>query len=227
MQENKQTKFSVIIPTMLNCIDITKVLLKNLETEEAVGEIILIDNSNVIDSSPLLGKITPKQVRLKYYQNLYVNPSWNTGVRLAKYDNIAILNDDILIPKNVLEVLSYFDLREVGVIGAFEPEIVDLTDYEVETLDGVNIAPVYTRWNGFGVCMVMRKENYVNIPEDIKVWCGDDIIFHTNLKNGKVNGMMNIKIKTRMSATSKDPKFDAIKENDLLLYEKYKKQNLE
>lgn len=226
MEENKQTKFSVIIPTMLKCIDITRELIKNLEEEDAVGEIIIIDNSKVLDITPLLGKITPKQVRVKYYENIYVNPSWNAGVKISRYDNIAILNDDILLPKNTLEILSWFDLNEVGVIGAYEPEIVELKDYTVDTIEGVNIAPVYTRWNGFGVCMIMHKSNYVYIPEEIKIWCGDDIIFHTNLKNGKVNGMMNIKIKTRMSATSNDKIFDEIKNNDLAIYEKYYKNNL-
>jgi hypothetical protein len=226
MSQVEQVKFSVIIPTMLNCVDITKVLIKNLEEEESVDEIIVIDNSNVYDINPLLGKMTPKQIRIKPYKNLYVNPSWNLGVKISKNNNIALLNDDILIPKNLLNIVSYFETENIGVLGAFEPSVTSLDDYNVETLEGLNIAPVDTRWNTFGIMMIMNKKNYIEIPDNIKIWCGDDILFHQNAKNGKLNGMICVPIKTRMSATSDKEEFNPIKENDLLIYEEYKKNNI-
>jgi hypothetical protein len=71
--------------------------------------------------------------------------------------------------------------------------------------------------------MAMKKSTYVKIPEDMLIWCGDDYLFHQTARTGKMNALMGCPIKTKMSATSDNPIFDEIKNNDKHLYEtKYK-----
>ena len=53
-------------------------------------ELILIDNknSNFVDTDPRITVI-------KCSKNIFVNPAWNLGVKLAKNEYICLLNDDI------------------------------------------------------------------------------------------------------------------------------------
>jgi hypothetical protein len=71
--------------------------------------------------------------------------------------------------------------------------------------------------------MAMHKNNYIKIPEDMLVWCGDDYLYHQNRILGRQNYTLVCPIQTKMSTTSDDPIFDEIKNKDLELYNlKYK-----
>lgn len=213
-------KFSVIIPTMLKCVDTTNKLLSTLYEDPAVGEVIIIDNASKSYEEEMQLLYSGKT---EYYipgQNLYVNPSWNMGVSMSKYDNICLLNDDVLIPSYTFGYLSNIDLHDVGIIGIHPSTIFPLSaSPKVYNwgLFGTNI-----RSNGYGIMMVFHKDHYVVIPDDIKVWVGDDILFHTQIARGRMNALLTIPVKTDMSVTSNDPVFDPIKQNDIQLYEQYK-----
>ena len=95
--------FSIVIPTLQKDTKILKMLLDELNQDQTVGEIILIDNSlqGFKYNSDKLRIIIPNE-------NLFVNPSWNLGVEKAKFDYVGILNDDILLPKNLVsDVFSF------------------------------------------------------------------------------------------------------------------------
>ena len=94
-------KFSVIIPTIWKS-EYTMELLKRLSEHPAVAEIILIDNATKGDV------IMDKVIHIKEVENTYVNPAWNKGVELAKYDYVTICNDDILFNTN--EYFNYFSI---------------------------------------------------------------------------------------------------------------------
>ena len=99
------SKLSVIIPTLQKNKEFLDNLIKTLSIDESVAEIIVIDNSCTGYSyeSEKLRVIVPKE-------NLYVNPSWNLGVKEAKEDIIALLNDDITIPDSFCQtILSQMD----------------------------------------------------------------------------------------------------------------------
>ena len=117
-----ERKFSVIIPTLFKCQSILNELLESLYEDDAVSEIILIDNTVFEDPIPTI-KFHNKMTMYSAGKNLYVNPSWNYGVSLAKEEYIAILNDDITIPNNLFTVLCQADLKEIGIIGACHPMI--------------------------------------------------------------------------------------------------------
>ena len=87
---------SVIIPTIQKKLKVLEELVKLLECDNSVSEIILINNKG---NTPL--NIKGKKVKIYTPpDNLYVNESWNQGVKMAKENNVAILNDDLLVPDN-------------------------------------------------------------------------------------------------------------------------------
>ena len=88
-------KVTVVIPTLQKNTIILNKLISTLEQDNAVDEILLIDNScqGFLNTSKKLEVVKPEC-------NLYVNPSWNLGVERAKNEIVALLNDDIIIPDN-------------------------------------------------------------------------------------------------------------------------------
>jgi glycosyltransferase involved in cell wall biosynthesis len=111
-------KFSVIIPTIW-ASEYTTPLLEELSNCEMVGEIILIDNTDYI-LYPKQGWDFDKVQLVKEMKNTYVNPAWNKGVSIAKYDYVTICNDDILFNPN--EYFYYMsqalNLLDAGFIGS-------------------------------------------------------------------------------------------------------------
>lgn len=217
-----ENKFSVIIPTLFRCPSITSELLHTLYEDDAVSEVILIDNTVFHDPIPNI-PFHSKLVMHSSGKNLYVNPSWNYGTELAKESLIAILNDDIVISNNLFSILSTVNFKEIGIIGACHPMIQqEENPKRFENLDVAILSLNFRSW-GFGVFMAMHKDTYIKIPEDMLVWCGDDYLFNQIMNKGKENYVLYAPIKTKMSTTSDDKIFDDIKQNDIVLYEtKYK-----
>lgn len=214
--------FSVIIPTLFRRIDILKELLNSLYEDTAVEEIILIDNTEYIEEFPNL----EFHDKLNVYSsgtNLYVNPSWNYGVELAKNDKIAILNDDIVIADNLFNSLEQVPLEGNGIVGLAQTYIIQQQDPRRFIASEFSIGESrYRNW-GYGVFMIMHKQSYVKIPDDLMIWCGDDYLYDQNILAGRKNYTMLLPVITKMSSTSDDPIFDDIKNNDLHLYKtKYK-----
>jgi glycosyltransferase involved in cell wall biosynthesis len=217
-----ENKFSVIIPTMLRCVGITNSLLESLYEDPSVSEVIIIDNT---EDQSNIDKITINEKLQIHSQgkNIYVNPAWNLGVRIAKEDRIAILNDDITIPNNLLSGLTQANFEGTGIIGACHPTIQQVETPTRFEVDEVSLYPVQDRMWGYGIFMVMHRNAYINIPEEMLVWCGDDYLFHQNKALGRQNYLLACPIQTKMSTTSDDPVFDKVKEKDLEMYNsKYK-----
>jgi glycosyltransferase involved in cell wall biosynthesis len=217
-----ENKFSVIIPTMYRCVNITNILLESLYDDPSVSEVIIIDNT---EDKSNIEKITTNEKLHIYHQgkNIYVNPAWNLGVTIAKEDTIALLNDDITIPNNLFSSLSKIPLKELGIIGACHPTIQQVEHPNRFNIETAELHPVEIRMWGYGIFMAMHKKTYITIPEDLLVWCGDDYLFHQSKMLGKQNYVLMCPIQTKMSTTSDDPVFNTIKEKDVELYNlKYK-----
>ncbi len=217
-----EKKFSVIIPTLFRCPEILNELLDSLYEDDAVSEIILIDNTVFYDVIPNI-RFHDKMHMHSAGKNLYVNPSWNYGVELAKEDHIAILNDDITIPNNLFTVLTQANFKDFGIVGACHPMIQQVEAPKRFDVQEAELFPVPERMWGYGIFMAMLKEHYIHIPEEMLVWAGDDYLFHQNKALGRQNYTLVCPIQTKMSATSSDKIFDDIKDNDVIIYEtKYK-----
>ena len=200
---------SVIIPTMWKCKRFQQTL-RELSKHPLVGEIILIDNT----SNELTIEL-PKLIHILEGKNTFVNPAWNRGVEIAKYDKLLILNDDIWMDWNILNIIEQYVIEENGVIGMAEENYTS-PHYEL------GLDPITHRNGGFGCCMFIHKENYTPIPNEMKIWGGDDWLFVKNRNRRKQNyKITGFKVDGEIGATSEQVELGPIKENDLMLKQYY------
>ena len=213
-------KVSAIIPTLWKAKEFTDHLVDVLVDDESVGEIIIIDNA------PTDFCYTDEKVcTLKQSENLYVNPSWNLGIEESAYDKFIILNDDIIIPYNFVSSLEGLLTEDKGVIGIDYKAVIataGFIDENITFLDReITLKSIRVRDWGFGIVIAGHKKSYYKIPENIRIWYGDDYLTQMNNEEGKVNYVIDdIPIFTRMSATSDAEEFNEIKNVDTLMYDR-------
>ena len=207
-------KYSVIIPTLWQSKRI-HTLLRDLIESDSVGDIILIDNNREYDnhySEPL-----PRVQLVQPDQNIYVNPAWNLGVGLSKFDCIALANDDINFNTKIFRALNSEMLLKYGFIGMgaenykMESEQLDLNleiwDHEVSD------------W-GWGCLIFFHKSDWINIPDALKIWYGDNFI--KELNPAPKATLRNFKVDTEMSTTSDQKDWDEVKQLDEKHYTRIK-----
>lgn len=197
-------KYSVIIPTLWKSNRIGKLLFDLIKCE-FVDEIVLIDNGGkFFEYFEALDKVKLVQVD----ENIYVNPAWNLGVKIASNNSIALVNDDINFNPNIFGVITEDVLSEYGIIGQSQ------FNYKGNNSD----EPVLEKWTGatrdwgWGCLIMFDKNNWVDIPDNIKIWYGDDYIFKCNPATKST--MKNFNIETEMSTTSDEPIWDDRKKED-------------
>jgi len=198
-------KITFIIPTMWRSKR-TTALLESLEIQPEVEEIIVIDNDRL--NRPELPNIDKLNI-ITSGRNMYVNPSWNLGVRMATTEYIALCNDDIT-----------FDARYIGdILNNIKPGMIigqHSENYELKEQAAIYTHKITARCNGYGCLMFMRTEDYHEIPEVMKVSFGDDFLF-SRLNSYVCRGL---KIETEMSTTSSEPEFIQQAENDSIEWHK-------
>lgn len=211
-------KISIIIPTLQKNFQILKNLINTLDRDSAVDEIILIDNSlkGFEQVSQKLRVIVPTE-------NLYVNPSWNLGVKEAKNDIVGILNDDITIPdnfcQNVIEKLT----PDMGIVGCCR-EFVNTTQNILPNpkTETVTLKKIIGRCDDFGIAIFCYKSSYKQIPEDMKIYYGDDWLIFQNIKSHKQNYCITGQMIYHWGSLScKEKSFNPILAQDKKLYFKY------
>ena len=211
-------KVSVVIPTLQKNIEMLNNLVNMLEKDESVSEIIVIDNSCCGYNSDCskLRTIVPKE-------NLFVNPSWNLGVKEAKEDIVALLNDDVTLPYDFCSRVAEKMSPEMGIVG-FHRDFIDNIPQVMPIPESTEIK--LERANGrcgfFGIAMFFYKSSYVDIPEDIKVYWGDDWLYYQNIKLHRKNYYIsNQRIYHWGSLSSTDKVVSPYSKHDSKLYRKY------
>jgi glycosyltransferase involved in cell wall biosynthesis len=159
--------YSVIIPTMW-LSDKLLPMLKIYENCEYVKEIILIDNdpTKTIDLTEFS--------KIKYNtkgKNIYVNPSWNWGYSLSNYE-LILANDDILI-ENLDDVLDLISKSDCDIIGMDVSK--NSKNLKIEYIDKFPE-------KSYGCFMYVKKYTY--IPDQLKIWYGDRILFDASKTRG-------------------------------------------
>jgi glycosyltransferase involved in cell wall biosynthesis len=198
-------KFSIIIPTLWKS-NRTDKLLKDLEECEYVDEIIVIDNTSIYETDRTVGKIRI----VSKGENIYVNPAWNLGIELAKNECIALCNDDINFNPNIFGVIDESILTYVGIIGMGEGNYKDKIDKEKGSYIDM-WEPGVNDW-GWGCLILLKKSHWLPIPNEIKIWYGDNIIKDVNSVSKGV--LRNFKVETEMSTTSDEKEWDEVKKKD-------------
>ena len=198
-------KYSVIIPTLWKSKRTDK-LLKDLEDCIYIDEIIIIDNASIYETDRTIGKIR----MVSKGENIYVNPAWNLGIKIAKNDLVALINDDINFDTNVFGVIDEKILDTFGIVGMGEDNYKEQMDetkgpYLDVWKPGVN------DW-GWGCFIMLNKNNWIDIPDNIKIWYGDNIIKDTNPSPKAV--LRNFRVDTEMSTTSDEKEWDEVKKKD-------------
>ena len=213
-------KVSAIIPTLWKAKEFTDHLVDVLIEDESVGEIIIIDNAPGDFSYD-----NEKVVMLKQEENLYVNPSWNLGIEEIDYDKFIILNDDIIIPYNFVSQLKSMLTPDKGIIGIDERGVITIPKFDSKNITfldrKIDLKPLKERGWGFGITLAGHRKSYYKIPENIRIWYGDDYLVQMNNERGKVNYVIDdIPIFTKMSTTSDLEEFNEIKNVDMLMYDR-------
>ena len=202
--EEGKKLFSVIVPTMWRCPDIFQRALKQYVEHELVGEVIIINNDHAL--TPDWAVLKSDKVKMfTPGQNIFVNPAWNIGVEMSKYDLLNIVNDDIIVDPNIFNKLQSRLTPDSGPHGCISGEAKfnqpQTTDYSIDFIEWRPGDVIHH----FGQCMFMHKATWTPIIDGLNIYFGDDFIFHTNLLEQRTPVLIyNIRQETPCAATTKD-----------------------
>ncbi|MBB5598180.1 glycosyltransferase family 2 protein [Neomicrococcus lactis] len=201
--------FSVIVPTLQRAKELQQ-LVQDCADHPLVLEVLVINNAK----DPLSWN-SPKVRVLQQQENIYVNPAWNLGVRESRGKYLAILNDDVLFNPNLFDlILRWLRVPGIGIIGPNKTSFHPSTGRPF-------IRPKYQRPYGWGTAMFMRRDAYTAIPEELRVFYGDDWLFlHSPRRNWTFS---NFFISTKMSTTAGDSKFSPVITHDQEVWESFEK----
>jgi GT2 family glycosyltransferase len=204
-------KFSVIIPTIWKS-EYTTPLLEELSNSDFVDEIILIDNTDYV-LYPKQGWDFDKVQLVKENKNTYVNPAWNKGVSMAKNNYVTICNDDIIFNPN--EYFHYMqqmlNILDIGFIGSHSENYTDtiFEECKIEPYSNQN------NFGGWGCIFSFNKNIWKDIPNELKIWYGDNFIHATNPNIFQLRGL---RIQTKMSTSSDDMSVRDIRDRDTQIW---------
>ena len=223
--QNVNEKFSIIIPTMKKNVRVLDMLLDELVLNELIGEVIIIDNSQQET------RYESSKIRvISQNKNIFVNPAWNLGVKYARYKYIGLLNDDLILPTNFFNQLldfmkSHNGIGYIGLDTIPKSSPQDFIRYPSNAnLEFVNVVLRPLCWE---CAIFFQKNQYDEIPKEMKIWYGDDYLFDKGIKNKKANyAIRNSNILHLHSNTSKLKEFDALKEQDKVYYQKLQKHSV-
>ncbi len=181
--------YTVIVPTMWIVPVLLETMLYKYARSDYVKEILIIDNDkrNKRDLNNFF-----KVRMLGTGKNMFVNPAWNLGVTESKTERIIIANDDIYIDEfDKLLIVIESKLKKGEVIG---PHISCFT----KGYEGViNIQKSYTQTRNWGAFMIMYKDSYIMVPDELKIFAGDSVQRQVNT----AFDFTGIHIATKMSQT--------------------------
>jgi hypothetical protein len=211
-------------------------MLPMLDAHSVIGEIILIDN-DVQRANHAELSLIKKLVYLPQEQNIYVNPAWNLGVKIAKYDKLMFLNDDCLVNLNSLFQIYQQITPEKGLLGFSE---LSYCGFAIEIFESVKQSGIgdYVTFEesygtnelsgmphfSYGSVMFCHKDSYYEIPEEFKIYYGDLLNYRLNLKNGKKNyviedGLVFTKMSTTVSLSN--PQIEKEREMFYQVFKRY------
>jgi len=188
-------------------------LCKSIYTKESINEFMKCKNSNleliIINNSRFELFFPDKRIKvLDQKENLYVNKSWNLGVSKASNEYVCLLNDDIVLNLNLFinSVKTYIINNKDINFGMLALENFEISNDINDDNDVLELNKLTKRGLGFGQLMLLKKSTYEIIPEEFKIFFGDDIqwLVNNNYTHRDNFYFTNLKIKGEISASSKE-----------------------
>ncbi len=217
-----KNKISAIIPTIQANTELLTNLINTLDKDDAVYEIIIINNS----TKPLPEINSTKIKVLDFGKNLYVNKSWNIGVEHSQAEFYALINDDLILPNDFCSKTLPFLSESNGLYG-FDKNFVQNIDHPEPYKENyeIYIQKADARIHAYGMIMMGHRNNYHAIPENLKIFCGDDYLFFMNNQNGKTNYKISgCNVKHCHQLSSLKPEFYKIEQKDCINFKKINKK---
>jgi hypothetical protein len=189
---------SVIVPTMWK----SSMFLKTVEQIKSMPEWELIIIDNDVLNRPEWDFTSHNIKLLPQSENIGVNPAWNLGVHESQFDWLLILNDDIAVNLKTIEInLKYNTIPKTlcGLGNEFHYTDLNRDYYELVLAQSLNYKP-----QGFGQLMILPKDCYYQIPNEMKIYMGDDILWQHQYNSGRLPYVfLNLKTIGETSATGK------------------------
>jgi len=162
----------VVIPYLNNPLDLA-VLLTQLQSQTVAPTAIYIADNSVDGSGFEIAKRYHFSVPIAVQKKVgSIHESWNAGIKFAQEDDVAILNDDVMIPNNFIEIYNiYLSTKDAMMFcpanDGFPPTEAIRKGYQ---------------WNNKGSLTnyeTLEAQEYV-LPPSLRGWCM--VIPHSTIK---------------------------------------------
>jgi len=206
--------YSVIVPTLW-VPDSTKFkgLLNEVNSHPLVKEIILVDNAPDFDENIknfILDGID-KLIHLRMEENIYVNPAWNLGVENSTAPFIILLNDDFFIDVGVDKLISLHNMHSgkdealYGISGkCYSNYYPTSEEYVFNDPPVIEVGNAELGGPGWACFIILPKKNYPIIPQELKIWFGDNVILHHYINNKlPLHAFKNFKVENYSITTNR------------------------
>jgi len=182
----------VIIPTLLYPEqELFGHLLNTLRRSGVIGKIIIVDNTEGGKfRAAFKHLINQKFEIIEDGIDRYVNPAWNFGVSKCSSEFYLLLNDDVLCDELVLAATNtLLETRDdIGLVTVALLSNCGVDEYEKLaerfSRDNVQVDFRVNSRGGQGCYTAGRVKEWINIPENWKIWGGDNFMYDKRRASG-------------------------------------------
>lgn len=159
-------KLSIVIPSYFNKKYLEQTVESLKENTFNPYELIIIDDCSDKETTDYIKTLDCKKVFNK--KQKYVTANWNTGVKMATGDYIAILNNDITLS-------DYWDCY---LMDALKGDVLAANPYQTDAgeMRPYGKSPRTGNIDIRGTCFMFKKglfESFNFLPEELKIWHSD------------------------------------------------------
>lgn len=190
-EEYRNNRIDVLVVNLNNIkytIDCVKDILEQDWTDYSIT---VYDNASdergTSDGIEHISKMSEKVRVVKLDSMMDLNKIWNKFAAGSTAKYLCFLNNDVRIPKNFLRdtVITMSSNQQIGIVSHATNNkkyctVKNSTEYCLSE-SSVKGKEIRQGWD-----FSIRRELYVPIPDDIRVYCGDDWIFHNVYGKGKL-----------------------------------------
>ena len=191
---------SIVIPTVWGHEPFCR-FLEHVVELPVVGEIILINNN--VDKTPDHSVLSNHKVQMhNQKENIFVNPAWNLGVSLAKNNTVCILSDDVLVDLRIFFEADRFISKDIGLLSiGINHQLFRAQNNQFDDVDPANLiltgdlkiraSTKGPHTTGMGSLFFIHKDNWIDIPDSLKVYWGDTWQLNIQSGLGRINYYVN------------------------------------